>query len=211
MGRRWAYGVDTMTDARKFAPAAQRNREPILQALLPRLPSDGLVLEVASGSGEHVVHFTRAFPGLTFQPSDPDATNRASIAAWIEHEGLTQVRSPVDLDATASVWPVAQATAILCANMIHIAPWSACLGLVAGAARTLPRGGLLHLYGPFFRGEVATAPSNTAFDASLRARDPSWGVRNLDEVAQVAAQAGFGAPEIVEQPSNNLSVFFRRG
>jgi hypothetical protein len=198
-----------MTDSRKYAPAAQRNRDPILAALRERLPARGLVLEIASGTGEHIVHFARAVPGLSYQPSDPDPENRASIAAWIAAEGLKNVRAPVDLDATGKKWPVATADAILCANMIHIAPWEAALGLIAGAARTLFPGGFLHLYGPFKRGGKHTAPSNAEFDASLRARDARWGVRDLDDFAAEAARVGFGAPDIVAQPANNLSLFFR--
>ncbi|MFM7347243.1 MAG: DUF938 domain-containing protein [Tagaea sp.] len=200
-----------MTDARKYAPAAQRNRAPILAALAERLPAKGTVLEIASGTGEHVVHFARALPGLTFRPSDPDPENRASIGAWIAAEGLTNVRAAVDLDATAKKWPVATADAILCANMIHIAPWAACEGLIQGAARTLFPGGFLHLYGPFMREGKHTAPSNAEFDASLKARDPAWGVRDLDAVEALARRAGFGGADVVSQPANNLSVFFRLG
>ena len=200
-----------MTDARKYAPAAQRNRAPILAALAERLPTKGTVLEIASGTGEHVVHFARALPALVFRPSDPDPENRASIGAWIAAEGLTNVRSAVDLDTTAKKWPVATADAILCANMIHIAPWAACEGLIAGAARTLFSGGILHLYGPFKREGKHTAPSNAEFDASLKARNPDWGVRDLDDVIALARHAGFGAAETVSQPANNLSVFFRLG
>jgi SAM-dependent methyltransferase len=200
-----------MADTRKYAPAAQRNRAPILDALRGRLPETGTVLEIASGTGEHVVHFARALPRLTFRPSDPDPENRASIAAWIAAENLANVKAPIDLDACAPKWPVATADAILCANMIHIAPWRAAEGLIAGAARTLFPGGILHLYGPFMREGRHTAPSNADFDAALKARDPEWGVRDIDAVAALARRAGFGAPDIVVQPANNLSVFFRLG
>jgi hypothetical protein len=200
-----------MEDARKYAPAAQRNRAPILAALAERLPAKGAVLEIASGTGEHVVHFARALPALVFRPSDPDPENRASIAAWIAAEKLANVRPPVDLDTTAKKWPVATADAILCANMIHIAPWAACEGLIAGAARTLFPGGFLHLYGPFKRDGKHTAPSNAEFDASLKARNAEWGVRDLDAVEALARRAGFGAADVVRQPANNLSVFFRLG
>lgn len=200
-----------MTDARKHAPAAQRNRAPILDVLRSRLPESGTVLEIASGTGEHVVHFARALPRLTFRPSDPDPENRASIAAWITAENLTNVKAPIDLDACAPKWPVATADVILCANMIHIAPWRAAEGLIAGAARTLFPGGILHFYGPFMRDGRHTAPSNADFDASLKARNPEWGVRDLDAVTALARHAGFGSPDIVAQPANNLSVFFRLG
>lgn len=200
-----------MIDARKHAPAAQRNRTPILDALRVRLPETGTVLEIASGTGEHVVHFARALPRLVFRPTDPDPGNRASIAAWIAHENLANVEAPVDLDACAPEWPVAAADAILCANMIHIAPWRAAERLIAGVARTLSAGGILHLYGPFTREGRHTAPSNAEFDAALKARNPEWGVRDLDTVAALARRAGFGAPDVVAQPANNLSVFFRLG
>lgn len=199
-----------MADARRFAPAAARNRGPILEALRGRLPTSGLLLEVASGSGEHAVHLAAAFPALTIQPSDPDPEARASIAAWAAETGLPNIRPPLALDAAAAAWPVSRADAVLCINMIHIAPWQACEGLVRGAARLLPPGGPLILYGPFRRGGAHTAPSNAAFDESLRAQDPRWGVRNLEAVAALAAAEGFAAPEVVPMPANNLILVFRR-
>lgn len=195
-------------DARRFAPAAARNREPILAVLRGHLPASGTALEIASGSGEHAVAFAAAFPSLVWQPSDPDPANRASIAAWIAAEGSPNLLPPVDLDATAEIWPLATADAVLCINMIHIAPWAACIGLLRGAARLLAPGGLLYLYGPFKRDGAHTAPSNAAFDESLRARDPAWGVRDLDEVSEAAE--GFVPPTVVAMPANNLSVLFRR-
>lgn len=198
-----------MTHARLYAPATQRNREPILHALRPRLPPRGLVLEVASGTGEHAAYLAAALPDLLFQPTDPDPAHRASIAAWTD--GLPNVHPPLALDASAPDWPVRRADAVLCINMIHIAPWAAAEGLVAGAARVLPPGGPLVLYGPFRRDGRHTAPSNAAFDADLRARDPAWGVRDLGEVARLAGAAGFGATEVVPMPANNLLVAFRRG
>jgi SAM-dependent methyltransferase len=199
-------------DARQYAPAAARNRDPIWSALQPSLPEAGLVLEVASGSGEHAVHFAhRAAPGLVFQPSDPDPEARASIDAWTVATRLANIRPALALDATSETWPIAQADVVLCFNMIHIAPWEACIGLVRGAARVLPAGGLLFLYGPFKREGRHTAPSNAAFDRDfLQARNPAWGVRDLEAVAALAAGQGFGAPAIVEMPANNLSVSFRR-
>ena len=199
-------------DARQYAPAAARNRDPIWSALQPGLPATGLVLEVASGSGEHAVHFAkRAGPGLVFQPSDPDSQARASIDAWAAATRLSNIRPALALDATSETWPIAQADVVLCFNMIHIAPWEACIGLVRGAARVLPASGLLFLYGPFKREGRHTAPSNAAFDRDfLKARNPAWGVRDLEVVAALAAGQGFGAPDIVEMPANNLSVSFRR-
>ncbi len=199
----------TMTDARRFAPAAARNREPILAALRGRLPAAGLLLEVASGTGEHAAHLAAAFPTLTIQPSDPDADARASIAAWAAEAGLPNLRPPLALDAAAAAWPLAHADAVLCINMIHIAPWAAAEGLLHGAARILPPGAPLVLYGPFRQGGAHTAPSNAAFDDSLRAQDPRWGVRDLEAVAALAAGQGFGAPEVVPMPANNLTVVFR--
>jgi SAM-dependent methyltransferase len=199
-----------MSDARLRYPATERNREPVLAVLRQHLPERGLVLEVASGSGEHVVHFAAHLQDLVFQPSDPEAAARASIDAWTAASGLANLRPALALDATASEWPLAAADAVLCTNMIHIAPWAAAEGLVAGAARVLPRGGILYLYGPNRRAGAHTAPSNEAFDASLRARDPSWGVRDLEAVAALAAGAGFGAPVVIEMPANNLSLVFRK-
>jgi hypothetical protein len=197
-----------MTDARREAPAVARNRDAILAVLRGILPTRGLLLEIASGSGEHALHFAPAFPGLAFQPSDPDADARASIDAWCA--GVADIRPALALDATALDWPLAQADAVLCINMIHIAPWSACEGLMRGAARILPPDAPLILYGPFKRGGAHTAPSNAEFDESLRARDPAWGVRDLESVAAAAAAAGFGPPAITSMPANNLIVVFRR-
>jgi SAM-dependent methyltransferase len=197
-------------DPRLRAPAAQRNREPILAVLCRHLPAEGVVLEVASGSGEHIVHFAAALPHLTFQPSDPDPAARASIDAWVAACALPNVRAAADLDAAAEPWPVARADAVLCANMVHIAPWRAAEGLIAGAARTLPPGGILYLYGPYRRGGRHTAPSNAVFDADLRAHNPEWGIRDLEQVAEAAAEAGFSAPVVEPMPASNLSLIFRR-
>ena len=200
----------TQDDSRQHAPATQRNREPILAVLREILPEQGLVLEVASGTGEHAIYFAGAFPGLVFQPSDPDPAALASIDAWASESALPNLRPAIGLDATAPRWPVAEADAILCINMIHISPWASAEGLIAGAGRLLPPGGLLYLYGPYRRGGRHTAPSNEAFDLDLRRRNPAWGVRDLETVSALAAQKGFGPPEIVEMPANNLSVVFRR-
>lgn len=195
-----------MSDARRHSPATQRNRDAILAVLRRTLPSAGLVLEVASGSGEHALHFAGALPGLAFLPSDPDPDALASIAAWTADS--PNVLPPVQLDVTGD-WPVAAADAVLCINMIHIAPWAATIGLLAGAARILPAGAPLYLYGPYRRHGAHTAPSNEAFDRSLRDRDPAWGVRDIEAVSGLAA-ADFTGPEITEMPANNLSLVFRR-
>ena len=199
-----------MPDPRRSAPAALRNRDAILSALRTLLPPAGLVLEVASGSGEHAVHFAAALPDLVFQPSDPDPRARASIDAWAAGAGLPNLRPALALDAAMSpgAWPIARADAVLCINMVHIAPWEAALGLVRGAARLLPTGAPLVLYGPFRRGGAHTARSNAAFDAALRAEDPRWGVRDLEALAEAAA--GFGPPTVVPMPANNLVLAFRR-
>jgi cyclopropane fatty-acyl-phospholipid synthase-like methyltransferase len=196
--------------ARQIAPAAARNRDPILALLRGLLPREGVVLEIASGTGEHVVHFAKNLPGLTFQPSDPDAAARASIAAWIAEEGLANVAPPLALDAAAPDWPIEHSDALLCINMIHISPWEATTGLFAGARKILPAGAPLYLYGAYKREGAQTAPSNIAFDGWLRAQNPAFGVRDLEAVAQVAAENGFGPPDIVEMPANNLSLILRR-
>jgi len=195
---------------RRHAPAAARNRRPILDVLRQHLPTAGLVLEVASGSGEHVMHFAAALPNLVFQPSDPDSAARASIDDWARTTGLANVRPAVALDAQQAAWPVEEACAVLCSNMIHIAPWQAATGLIEGAGRLLPADGLLYLYGPYRRDGRPTAPSNDAFDRDLRQRDPAWGVRDLEAVAALAETHGFDTPEVIEMPANNLSLVFRR-
>ena len=198
-------------DPRLYAPAVARNREPILAVLRRVLPSSGLVLEVASGSGEHARFFAAALPQLTWQPSDSDPRARASIAAFRDAGAPPNLLPPVALDASAAEWPVAGAAAVMCINMIHIAPWSACAGLMAGAARVLTSGGVLYLYGPYQEDGRHTAASNAAFDADLRARDPRWGVRDLGEVLALASRHGFAHRETVAMPANNRSVVFRRG
>jgi SAM-dependent methyltransferase len=198
-------------DVRRVSPSVARNREAIWAVVKQHLPLSGLVLEIASGSGEHVVHFAReSAPGLTFQPSDPDPTALLSIDAWVLSAGVKNVRRALQLDAASDQWPVSCADAIICINMIHIAPWAATEGLVRGAARTLSAGGVLYLYGPYRRHGAHTAPSNEAFDVDLRTRDATWGVRDLEAVTALAAQAGFEVPLIEPMPANNLSVIFRR-
>lgn len=210
--RPWAPGDDWKQpgDVRLFAPATLRNRDAILDILREVLPARGLVLEVASGSGEHVAHFAAALPGLTFQPSDPSEEALASIAAWTKAQGLTNILPPVRIDAAADDWPVVHADAVLCINMVHIAPWAATEGLFRAAGRVLREGGPLYLYGPYRRHGQELAPGNVSFDASLRERNPDWGLRELDQVEALAKAAGFGAAQVVEMPANNLSVVFKK-
>ncbi|NML11372.1 DUF938 domain-containing protein [Sphingobium sp. AR-3-1] len=196
-------------DLRRYAPATTRNRDAIVAVLRDAFPSSGLVLEVASGSGEHAVHFAVAFPALDWQPSDPDPAALASIAVWRAEADLPNLHPPIQLDA-AGDWPIAQADAILCINMIHISPWDSTLGLLKGAGQALPPGGLLYLYGPYIRDGVDTAPSNLAFDASLKARDPRWGLRRLEDVVAAADAQGLALDQLIDMPANNLSLFFRR-
>ncbi|MDR7037322.1 SAM-dependent methyltransferase [Methylobacterium sp. BE186] len=198
------------TDGALHAPATLRNREPILAVLARILPATGLVLEVASGSGEHAVHFARFLPHLTIQPSDPSGEALASIAAHRRLAGLANLRAPVPLDAASADWPLARADAVLAINMIHIAPFSAAEGLMAGAERLLPPGAPLVLYGPFLEADIETAESNRAFDADLRRRDPAWGLRDRDAVTNLARQHGFALAERVAMPANNLTLVFRR-
>ncbi len=193
-----------------IAPAVARNREPILAVLRHVLPERGLVLEIASGSGEHAVYFAAALPGLTWQPTDADPEARDSIAAYRVAAQLPNLLPPLALDAASPTWPVTQADVIVAINMIHIAPWASTEGLMAGAERLLPAGGVLFLYGPFREHGRHTAPSNAAFDESLRTRNREWGVRDLDEVAALASRHGFALEERVAMPANNLSVVFRR-
>ena len=199
-------------DARRIAPAAARNRQPILDVLRPHLPARGVVLEIASGSGEHILHFARSIggPELMFQPSDPDPAARASIDAWTATEAVPNVRAAIALDAAATDWPIERADAVVCINMILISPWTASIGLMRGAARILTPGSVLYLYGPFHRDGRPTAPSNAEFDRDLRRRNPLWGIRDLEAVVALAAEHGFGAPQIEEMPANNLSVVLRR-
>lgn len=197
-------------DARRFAPAVARNKAAITEVLARHLPASGLVLEIASGSGEHALHFAAHFPALRFQPTDPDAAALASIAAWRAEAQLANLLPPLMLDVMADDWPVQKADAVVCINMIHIAPWDATAGLIRRAARILSPGAMLFLYGPFKQGGAHTAPSNAEFDASLRAQDARWGVRDLEAVADIAHAAGFAAPVVEAMPANNLSLIFRR-
>lgn len=199
-----------MTSHRLQYPATSRNRDAILEVLRGVLPPSELVLEIASGSGEHIVHFANALPGLTFQPSDPEDAARLSIAAWTAETGLPNIRPPLAIDVRREPWPIVQADAMLCINMIHISPWEATQALMRNAGRILAKSAPLYLYGPYRQQGVVTADSNEAFDADLKSRNPQWGLRHLDDVAALAREAGFSEPEVTPMPANNLSVVFRR-
>lgn len=199
----------------RTSPAVARNTGPILEVLRRVLPRSGTVLEIASGTGEHAVAFARAFPDLRWRPSDGDAAALESVRAWRAEAGLTNLLEPLRLDAaTPADWDAGRfggpVAAAVCINMIHIAPWRAAEGLFAGTARVLEAGAPLYLYGPFREAGRPFAPSNAAFDESLRARDPAWGVRDLEAVAALAAAAGLRLEERIEMPANNLSLVFRR-
>ncbi len=201
--------MDTSLQTPLNFPATARNRDPILAVLGRVLPASGTVLEVASGSGEHAAYFAERLPHLVWQPSDPEPQHRGSIAAWKAHAEAPNLRPPLDLDTCTGVWPAA--AAVVCINMIHIAPWDACAGLMKGAGNILSGGGILFLYGPFMVSGHPTAPSNVAFDQSLRGQDTDWGVRELGDVVAEAAVHGMELVETVEMPANNLSVVFVKG
>lgn len=192
--------------ARLNYPATHRNRDPILSALREQLPKQGHVLEIASGSGQHIAYFAASEPELRWQPSDQDDELFASIASWTE--GLDNVGTPVCIDVTSSQWPVASTDLIYCANMIHIAPWEACLGLLDGAAKVLGADGTLCLYGPFSRNGNHSSQSNHRFDVSLRSRNPGWGVRDLDVVTKEANHRELDLIHVEPMPANNLFVVF---
>ncbi len=205
----WPIG-EQLADGRWLAPSAERNKGPIADVLARVLPSSGLVLEIGSGTGQHVAHFAKTFPELAWQPSDADTTYRESVSRWIEAENLSNVRAPLQLDVHDRPWAIAAADAIVCINVLHVSPWSAAIALFKGARDIVGSHGAVVLYGPYRRGGHHTAPSNERFDASLRAHDPRWGVRDLDDVTAVAERAGFVRADIVEMPANNLCVVFRR-
>jgi len=201
---------DRLEDGRWFTASADRNKGPILAVLERVLPRAGLVLEIGSGTGQHVAHFARALPELAWQPSDPDPDFRKSVAQWLAAERLENVSAPIDLDVRRRRWPIARADAIVCINMIHVAPWAATEALLGGASEVLPEGAPLFLYGPYRRYGGHTAPSNAAFDAQLRVHDPAWGLRDLEAVVELAGVAGLELDEVVDMPANNLSVIFRK-
>lgn len=195
---------------KRHAPAAERNRDPILEVLRSVLPEQGVVLEIASGTGQHAVHFAAALPTIVWQPSDVDPTALASIEAYRSEAALDNLRAPVELDVRNPEWPVEQVDAIVSINMVHISPWESAEGLFSGAARLLPRGAPLVLYGPFRFDGRFTAPSNEAFDASLKSRDPRWGVRDVGDLDALGEQAGLSRQRIVDMPANNHMLLFRR-
>jgi SAM-dependent methyltransferase len=197
-------------DPRRSAPHVARNAGPIAEVLRAVLPASGLVLEIASGTGEHILHFAREFPNLLWQPSDPDRAALRSIEAWRAEAGPANLLAPLALDARAETWPLDAADSILCINMVHISPWAATLGLLRGAGRLLAPNAPLYLYGAYRQAGVPTAPSNQAFDAGLRARDPEWGLRNLEHVVAEAEEQGFRLQALTEMPANNLSVVLRK-
>lgn len=195
---------------KRTAPATQRNRQPILEVLRPLLAPGSLVVEVASGTGEHAAFFAAEMPDVVWQPSDREADSLASIEAHRAEAALGNLRAPVVLDVIRGGWPVARADAVVCINMIHIAPWAACEGLVRGAAGVLGAGGVLYLYGPYRIAGELPAPSNVAFDERLRAQNPAWGVRELEQVTALATAAGFVRKAVLPMPANNQSVVFQR-
>jgi len=203
-------GYTARMTRKRVAPAADRNRDAILEILREVLPARGTVLEVASGSGQHAAYFARSLPHLSWQPSDADAGALDSIAAYCEEAKLDNLRPPVALDATVSSWPVEHADAVVSINMIHIAPWAACLGLLEGSGRILSRSAPLVLYGPFVIDGDFIAPSNVAFDQRLRGENAAWGVRELREVERAAAARGFRLDRVVARPANNQVIVFRR-
>jgi hypothetical protein len=196
--------------SRRSAPAALRNREPISEVLADWLPASGKVLEIASGTGEHAVHFAECFPTLEWQPSDihPDALS--SIEAWRRASGLQNVHPPLVIDAASGDWPISRADAILSINMVHISPWASALGLLDGSARLLEPGAPLILYGPWLKEDIPTAPTNLDFDSELGRRDPEWGLRRVEEFAAAAAERGLRHEETRSMPANNMMLLFRR-
>jgi len=203
--------TDALPHGARASPSTARNREPILEVLRPRLAPAARVLEVASGAGEHAMFIAGALPQILWQPSDPDPVALASIAAWRGVSGLANLAAPIRLDAVdPASWPAGPFEAVVCINMIHISPWAATEGLMAGAGRVLAPGGRLFLYGPYVEADVATAPSNLAFDRSLKSRDPAWGLRDLADVTALAAASGLGFLERIAMPANNLIVVFGR-
>lgn len=203
--------ITTSQDARLYAPSAARNREPIDAVLQAHLPSGGLVLEIASGTGEHVVHFaSHSGKTLTFQPTDREASASASIDAWVRELGLSNVLPAIELDVSEAKWPVVAADVVLCINMIHIAPWAAAAGLMRGAGTILSPDGMLVLYGPYRRESRHTSSGNEAFDNSLRAENPEWGIRDLEAVSDLADTHGLILTHTEDMPANNLTLIFRR-
>jgi len=201
---------EKQADGKWFTSSAERNKDPILAVLARVLPRRGVVLEIASGTGQHVIHFAKALSSLTWQPSDADADLRKSIGLRIEQEHLANANTPLDLDVTRLPWPIQAAEAVVCINLIHVAPWSATQALFDGARALLPVRHVLFLYGPYRRFGQHTSESNERFDADLRAHNPEWGLRDLEAVSEVALARGFALAEVVEMPANNFSLVFKR-
>ena len=201
---------EKLADGKWFIPAAERNKSPILDVLARVLPRQGVVLEIASGTGQHVIHFAKALSELTWQPSDPDAELRESIALRVWEEQRANVNSPIDLDVTKVPWPLQTADAVVAINLIHVAPWSATLALFEGAKASLSTQDVLFLYGPYRRFGRHTSQSDAQFDLDLRTLNPEWGLRDLEAVSDVATGSGFILAETVQMPANNLSLVFRR-
>jgi hypothetical protein len=201
---------EKQADGKWFLPPSERNKAPILDVLARVLPKRGVVLEIASGTGQHVVHFAKALPALTWQPSDPDAELRESIALRVREERLANVNAPIELDVTRRPWPLKSADAIVCINMIHVAPWSATRALFESSKALLPAGHVLFLYGPYRRSGRHSSKNDEQFDADLRAQNPDWGIRDLEAVRETAASSGFVLAEIVDMPANNFSLIFKR-
>lgn len=207
----------SVRQTRRYAPATRRNRVPILEVLRQELPAVGTILETGSGTGEHAVYFARALKPRIYLPSEPNPELRASIEGWCMDSSSANLRMPLDLDVTDSEWPVEgepkpvpAISAILTINMIHIASWRICLGILAGAGRILGEGGVLYFYGPFKQENVSFGSSNEAFDLSLRSENPNWGVRSLEEVTDAAVKEGLSLRKTVHMPAGNLSVIYER-
>ncbi len=197
-------------DRRMFSPSTERNRCHILPILQRALPDTASVLEVGSGTGEHAVYFCAHMPGLHWQPTEGDPAAIDSITAWISHSGLSNIEAPLELELNSEAWPVQHADAVVAINVLHYSPWSSTAALFRGAARMLPKGGIVYCYGPYRRNGAHTAPSNAAFDEWLHGIDPRFGVRDLEAVEAEAREHGFLLDEVIEMPANNFSLIFRR-
>lgn len=203
--------ISRRPDGATSSPATGRNGEPILNVMRAHLPARGRVLEIAAGSGEHALIFSSALPGLEWVPSDPSPEALRSIEAWRAAHGPANLQAPLPLDAAhPEGWPEEPFSAVICINMIHISPWAASVGLMQGSSRVLTPGGLLYVYGPYREADVPLAPSNAAFDKNLRARDPAWGLRALEDVVQLARANSLHLTRRIEMPANNLSLLFRK-
>jgi uncharacterized protein DUF938 len=202
--------VDVFADGRPVSPSAERNKQPIAEILMRVLPAQGDVLEISSGTGQHVLHFAQAMPHIRWQPTEQDADCLKSVASWLAQTPTPNVNAPLCLDVHDEIWPVHDVAAVVCLNMIHIAPPSATEALLRGAGNVIARGGILFLYGPFRRNGRHTSASNEAFDALLKAENPDWGVRNVEDVAQRAATVGLELEQTHDMPANNLAVVFRK-